>query len=161
MPVKSMRTKKSKKKIWISLLSFMAKWRESFGKIPRVVSWLQSDQSVAKYGSQQQAEKLKLCNKSVQQCTWGTQLTRKQCSQAWIKPACSAGQFLCHSSHSSLFGKLVIEECICFLSFQYLLCCLIHLINRIKKLPHEHPQSNYQLRKAEAELKLLIIKNEY
>lgn len=52
------------------------------GKIPKVSCWLDSDHSDAKYVFQQQAEKSELCNRSVQWCMGGTQLTRKQCSQA-------------------------------------------------------------------------------
>lgn len=88
--------------------------------------------------------------KTVQQiCTTQGEPSRQGSNVArpWIRPAYSAGQFLCHSNHSSLFIKLVIEECIWFLLFQYLLCCLIHLIIRIKKLPHEHPQLQLSMKK--------------
>lgn len=61
-------------------------------------------------------------------------------ARPWIRPASSAGQFLCLSSHSSLFMKLAVWEYIWLLSYQYLLCCPIHWIIRINKLPHDHPQ---------------------
>lgn len=145
-------TKKNRKKIWISFLSFMSKWRESFGKIPKSVCWLLSDHSVAKYGSQQQAEKLKLYNKSVQQCIGGTQLTGKQCSQAWIRPACSAGQFLCHSSHSYLFIKSVIKNASGFCHFRSPMLS-DPLDKQNQKVPHEHAQLQLSKRKSRSWIK--------
>lgn len=69
MQVKRMRKRETKRKPGILCYLLWQNGGNPLEKYPEFVCWLHGDHSVAKYGSQQQAEKLKLCNKSVHQGT--------------------------------------------------------------------------------------------
>lgn len=132
----------------------MVKWRESWGKISKVICWLYSDHSDAKYGSQQQAQKSELCNRSVQRCTGGTQLTKKHCSQALDQASMFSWPIpLAFQSLIPIYGNWQYENISVFFSYAYLLCCPIHWMIRINKLPHEHPQLQLPLKKCRGWIK--------